>query len=274
MDLPPAAPDETSDAAALPLPMMVAWLHCPRLFHYMHVEGQMVANEHVWRGRHAHARTDAPGQTRVRRAVDVAPSPDAAPDELPPEWREARAVDLGVTDLGVVAKLDAVLLDGEGRAVPAELKSGRGPDLGAPFATWIDGAWNADAIHVALQMMLLGRAGYLVPHGEIYYRATRARVRVALSDALRAEALRVIAEATAAQRAALRPAPLVDSPKCRGCSLVEVCLPDESNLLREGLAPDDGLDDFDDAPPPQPPRLAHGRRLAPLRIQPRTSGPA
>src|SRR5262249_36020796 len=100
--------------AALPLRMIVEWAYCPRLFHYMHVEGVMVANEHVWRGRPDHARTDVPGTAKVRRSVatttpPVASEPDAEPD-VPPEWREARAVDLGASDIGVIAKLDAVLL--------------------------------------------------------------------------------------------------------------------------------------------------------------------
>lgn len=259
---------QSDDEAAVPLRMVVEWVYCPRLFHYMHVEGLMVANEHVWRGRHAHARTDTPGTSRARRAVHTE-APAESEDELPAEWREARAIDLGATELGVVAKLDAVLFDDEGRAIPAELKSGSAPDPESRYCTWVAGAWDADAIHVTVQAMALERAGHAVPHGELYYRASRSRVRVPLTEPLRAEALRVIAEAIRAQRATERPAPLVDSPKCRGCSFVEVCMPDESNLLREGVAPDDGLDD--DAPVPEPTsKLARGRRLVASTIDTRT----
>jgi CRISPR-associated endonuclease Cas1/CRISPR-associated protein Cas4 len=257
---------------AVPLRMIVEWVYCPRLFHYMHVEGVMVANEHVWRGRHAHARTDTPGNTRARRAVTTEAPAGDGDDDMPVEWREARAIDLGATDLGVVAKLDAVLVDGEGRAIPAELKSGNGPDPDSTYATWARGAWDADAIQVTVQAMVLERAGYTVPHGELYYRGSRSRVRIPLTEPLRAEALRAIVGATSAQRATERPAPLIDSPKCRGCSLVEVCLPDESNLLREGIAADDGLDDLEEGAAAEVPvgRLARGRRLVASSMETRT----
>src|ERR1700733_13731687 len=94
-------PEADDGAPALPLRMIVEWAYCPRLFHYMHVEGIMVANEHVWRGLHDHARTDVPGTSKVRRSVattapPAAPEPEAEP-EVPLDWREARAVDLGTS---------------------------------------------------------------------------------------------------------------------------------------------------------------------------------
>lgn len=271
---------DTEEGRGLPLRMIVEWVYCPRLFHYMHVEGVMVANEHVWRGRHAHARTDTPGRAKVRRDVDAGESNEGAgggeTGDAPVEWREARAIDLGATDLGIVAKLDAVLLDGEGRAIPTELKSGSGPDVESSHVTWAKGAWDADAIHVALQAMALERAGYVVPYGELYYRASRTRVRVVVTEELRAEALRTVEGATRAHHGKERPPPLVDSPKCRGCSLVEVCLPDESNLLRQGIAAEDGLDEEGDPGVDGPSdvvplgRLARGRRLVASSMESRT----
>ncbi len=238
----------------------------------------MVANEHVLRGRHEHARVDAPGATKVRRVVAKTSAPDdEAQDntaaELPVEWREARAVDLGASDLGVIAKLDSVLLAGERMAIPAELKSGTAPEAGSRYSRWADGAWDADALHVTIQAMALERAGYTVSRAEIFYRASRARVFVTLTAELRAEALRVIAAAREAQGAKERPPPLDDSPKCRGCSLVEVCLPDESRLLREGLPADDGLDESLDEVADATPtarRLAAGRRLVASAMETRT----
>lgn len=271
------ATDDEGAPRALPLRMIVEWVYCPRLFHYMHVEGVMVANEHVLRGRQAHERTDAPGSAKVRRAVTVAPapseveSPEAPEDERPAAWRESRAVDLGATDLGVIAKLDGVLLDGRGTAIPTELKSGAAPDPDLHTTTLAPGAWDADVVQVALQAMALERAGYAVPRGELYYRATKTRVEVALTEALRLECLRVVAAAHDAQRATVRPAPLEDSPKCRGCSLVEHCLPDESRALREGLAPDDGLDDLapeGDTVPAA--KLTRRRRLVASAMEART----
>ena len=46
------------------------------------------------------------------------------------------------------------------------------------------------------------------------------------------ETQRVIAAAWELARYGTIPSPLVDSPKCPGCSLVTICLPDETNCLR------------------------------------------
>lgn len=264
-------PPEDTSAEALPVRMIVEWAYCPRLFHYMQVEGLMVANEHVWRGRHAHVRTDAPGKNKVRRAVAPVDAQEGQSSgteaPLPAEWHEARAVDLGASDLGVIAKLDAVLIDGDRTAIPAELKSGSAPETGSQYARWATGAWDTDAVHVAIQALALERAGYTVPRAELYYRASRTRVLVTLSTELRERALAAIVAARSAQHAEMRPPPLEDSPKCRGCSLAEVCLPDESRLLRQGVSVDDGLDE---ALEPPAPRLAQGRRLVASSMETRT----
>lgn len=269
-------------AAPLPLRMVVEWAYCPRLYHYMHVEGVMVANEHVWKGRHAHAHTDTPGNTRVRReavlsssasdeaAITEAPADDPL-DDIPLSWREARAIDVAQSAMGLVAKLDAVLLDGDGTAIPTELKSGSAPDPESRHSTLCPGAWDGDAIHVCLQAALLEGDGYAVPRGELYYRTSRTRVEVPLSNTLRAAALKAVEGAREAQTATVRPPPLDDSPKCRGCSLVEVCLPDESRLLREGVAPDEGVDDASEPRDAVPAgRLAKGRRLVASSMEART----
>src|SRR5215470_17575200 len=241
--------ENSNTSALLPLRMIVEWVYCARLFHYMHVEGLMVANEHVWRGRHRHRRADTPGETRSRRQLPVAERGPEKP-ETPGEWRAARAVDLVSERLGILGKLDGVLLSGDGTAIPTEMKSGVAPgDSG--YATMVPGVWNGDAIHVALQALLLEEAGHEVPWAEIYYAASRKLIRVALGAELRTEAVRAIQQARAAQTAVARPPPLVDSPKCAGCSLLEVCLPDESRLLRDGVPADEVIES---GPPPEPPR--------------------
>lgn len=254
--------------AQLPLRMIVEWLYCPRLFHYMHVDGVMVANAHVWDGRQKHERADAPGTARVRRDVadDDAPTPDD--DERPKTWRETRAVDVQLADPPLVGRLDGVMRDDAGAAIPTELKRGSGPDDGSTWVTHVPGVWDSDAVHVALQCLCLEAMGHRVPRGEIYYRASRTRVDVPWTDALRDVALRAVAGARAAQSATERPAPLVDSPKCRGCSLAETCMPDESNLLRRGLAMDPGDDDAPDASDAPAPRRA--RRLVAAKVEGRS----
>jgi CRISPR-associated protein Cas1 len=57
-------------------------------------------------------------------------------------------------------------------------------------------------------------------------------VRIAIDDALIAETEELIVQARQAAVSDRIPPPLVDSPKCPRCSLVGICLPDETNALR------------------------------------------
>ncbi len=65
----------------------------------------------------------------------------------------------------------------------------------------------------------------------VYYASTKQRVRVEFTGDVMAEATAAIGEAWRVARGGLIPGPLVDSPKCAGCSLAPICLPDEVNRL-------------------------------------------
>jgi CRISPR-associated protein Cas1 len=56
-------------------------------------------------------------------------------------------------------------------------------------------------------------------------------VRVQYDDALIEDTLHIIQEARALAASGIIPAPLTDSPKCPGCSLASICLPDETSEL-------------------------------------------
>ena len=62
---------------------------------------------------------------------------------------------------------------------------------------------------------------------------TRQRVRVEFDQEVMNEAHQAIERAWDAAMATAMPPPLVDSPKCPGCSLVGVCLPDETIHYQE-----------------------------------------
>ena len=74
--------------------------------------------------------------------------------------------------------------------------------------------------------------GYRCDEGILYYSATKQRVRVPVDDALLAETGQFIRQAKHVASSTRIPDPLVDSPKCPRCSLVGICLPDETNALR------------------------------------------
>ena len=86
-------------------------------------------------------------------------------------------------------------------------------------------------MQVCLQALLLRDNGYRCDHAEVYYATTRQRVRVELTAERLAWVQDMVADARGIADAARAPLPLVDSPKCVRCSLVGLCLPDETNAL-------------------------------------------
>ncbi|MDZ4798570.1 MAG: CRISPR-associated endonuclease Cas1 [Bryobacteraceae bacterium] len=98
--------------------------------------------------------------------------------------------------------------------------------------------WPADRAQLAVQAIVLRENGYSCDEGVLYYQGTKQRVRVPITE-------EVITETAAAIRGAWElaengsiPPPLFGSPKCGGCSLAPICLPDEVNRLLEP-EPDD-----------------------------------
>lgn len=221
----------------LPVRMLNEHAYCPRLFHLMHVQGFWAESADTWEGRSQHTRSLS------RRPAQPPVPKDAEPWPAPP-----RQLELADEELGLIGKLDALEEDndgsgGESHWAPVEAKhSAPPPDerpITAPCGVVLpSGAWDNDQIQLTAQAQLLRAAGYRCEWGYIYYRKTRRRVRLDFTDkhfaALRAQ----VARARATESGPMPP-PLVDSPKCLRCSLHDICLPDETNLLmhRTGAPP-------------------------------------
>lgn len=229
--------------------MLNEFVYCPRLFYYEHVEGVFVHNADTRRGASIHTRVDA-GSGAMPPAATKASDSENAGSEGENEVIHSRSVSLGSDRLGVTAKIDLV----EVRAVAADAAPERSsqPDLfarrevcpvdykaGAPREgdegkSGSDGPqlWDADKMQLGLQCLLLRDNGYACSEGIIYYRATKQRVRLAITPELEAWVIQKIGEARACAAGPIPP-PLSDSPKCPRCSLVTVCLPDETRMLGE-----------------------------------------
>lgn len=205
------------------------YVFCPRAFHLIYVEGRWADNVYTEEGREVHRRVD--------RIEDVLPDPEPEdPDEIPkhddgdepPEI--SRSVDLGSEELGLIAKLDLVSTAGD-EAVPVDTKRGRVPKNP-------ERSWEPERVQLMAQGLLLREHGYRTDHGVLYFAGSRTRVDIPFTPELEARTLRLIAEARAAARSSILPDPLEDSPKCNGCSLAGICLPDETLALREVPAVD------------------------------------
>ncbi len=197
----------------LPVRMLNEYAYCPRLFHLMHVDGRWDDNLYTDEGRSAHKRVDAED--------DALPAPPAEGGDDPPVV--ARSVSLGSETLGLSAKLDLVEIEG-GQSVPVETKRGSPPDN--PLRSY-----EPERVQLMAQGLLLREHGHLCDHGMLYFAQTRQRVLVVLSPELEARTRLLLSEARAASQRIDRPPPLDDSPKCHGCSLSGICLPDETRVL-------------------------------------------
>jgi CRISPR-associated protein Cas1 len=193
----------------LPARMVNEFAYCPRLFFYEWVEGLFAESVDRVEGSIQHRRVDAK-TTALPAAADL------------PQSIHSRSVQLSSERLRVIAKMDLVEVE-DGVVTPVDYKHGR-PRDGA------DGLelWPADRAQLGVQGIVLRENGYRCDEGVAYYRKTGQRVRVVFDEALIAETEALILEAWGLAESGGIPAPLVDSPKCPGCSLVGICLPDET----------------------------------------------
>jgi CRISPR-associated protein Cas1 len=237
-------PSRRSLPDLLPARMLNEYVYCPRLFFYEWVEGLFRHSADTVEGGVQHRRVDEEG-----RGLPAA-------GELGEERIHTRSVQLTSDSRRLTAKMDLVEVDG-GVVRPVDYKHGKpregehGIDL-----------WPADRMQLAVQGLILRDNGYRCDEGLVYYAKTKQRVRVQFDDALMEEVELTAAAAWETAAAGVIPPPLEDSPKCPGCSLAPICLPDETRSLRgkdEGQPEQMGL--FDEGPPRRKPPNSEVRRL-------------
>lgn len=195
----------------VPARMVNEFTYCPRLFFLEWVQARFADNLDTDEGRWRHRVVDREG------GAAPLPTEDG-------ELRVARSLMLSSTELGMVAKADLVEGTADGEAVPVDHKRGSPPDVP-------ERAWEPERVQLCIVGLLLREAGYTCTHGFLYFAEANQRVRVEFDEALVSRTLSLVAELRVVASSATAPPPLVDSPKCPRCSLVGLCLPDETNTL-------------------------------------------
>lgn len=202
----------------LPARMLNEFVYCPRLFYYEWVEGVFVDSVDTVAGSLRHQKLE-----RKEDALPAAEELVETQDKI-----HSRSVQLASDTHRLIAKLD--LIEGEGDlVVPVDYK------IGKPRKDSEKGeltAWDTDRVQLAAQGLILRENGYRCEEAVIYYVATKQRVRLPLDDELIAFTLDALKKAREAAFGPIPP-PLVDSPKCARCSLVGICLPDETRVCIE-----------------------------------------
>ncbi len=204
------------EVTLLPVRQLSEFAYCPRLFYLMFVDGRWADNEYTVEGRHVHRRTD-------KRDEPLPEEPDNA-DADDDALKKLRSVFLSSARLRLSSKLDLVELAG-GEAVPVETKRGHVPSNE-------ERSHEPERVQLMAQGMLLREHGYTCTKGFLFYAGSKTRVEVEFTPELETRTRELI-DAAIRQAASDRiPEPLEDSPKCNGCSLVGICLPDETLALR------------------------------------------
>lgn len=217
----------------------------------MTVEGVFLPSADTEQGAGVHRRVDRPSEAPPaidatnknggKRKKSVEKLEETTPEADPLRPRAVRSLALTSRSLGLTATLDLAEIEGT-RAIPVEYRKGRAKrsdETAEPNDEMMEQPrlllgpepWPTDRVQIGLQVLLLEEAGYTVPEAYLYYAAERLKLRVAVDDALKRDAL---AELDAAKRTAQgqRPPPLVNDPRCPRCSLQPICLPDEINFQR------------------------------------------
>lgn len=174
--------------------------YCPRRCYYIFVENIFTENEHTVEGMLLHARTDS-GEISTRDSV-----------------LQLRSVYLYSRQLGICGRADVIEEKG-GVLYPIEHKKGR------------RGEWRNDALQLCAQALCLEEMlGRNVEKGYIYYAATGRRQEVEFTPPLRQQTIDTIASVRRLIETGVRP-PNPYTPRCKGCSLHNICLPRETARL-------------------------------------------
>lgn len=204
---------EWSDDDLVPLSALQHYAYCPRQCALIHVEQVWDENIYTLRGRRVHEQVDEAGHD-TRDGV-----------------RTEYALPLFSDRLGLVGKADAVEFDAADMPYPVEHKVGKRSKSAR--------ARHADAIQLCAQALCLEEMfGHSIEAGALSYRASRRRLEVQFSTALRAEVERLAGEVRQLLARRRLPPPAADE-RCRHCSLLETCMPFITNQI--------DADDEDDA---------------------------
>lgn len=194
----------------VPVRMLTQYAYCKRLAYMEWVQGEFEFNAEVLEGKRMHKNVDKQsGAKKLEEGTD--------------EKIHARSLTLSDAKLGMISKMDLLELEGN-IATPVEYKHGHVPKT--PDRTYED-----HVVQVCAQGLLLRANGYTCTKGIIYYVSSKQRIEVDLNDDVVKRTLNMLEEMRSMAKKDAIPPPLVDSPKCPRCSLVGICLPDETNLL-------------------------------------------
>ncbi|MFW6094300.1 MAG: CRISPR-associated endonuclease Cas1 [Pseudomonadota bacterium] len=202
------------DAPLIPVRILNEYTYCPRLAYLEWVQKEWRDTADTVEGRHVHRRVDRPS--------GKLPDPEQQDEEL---TRQIRSVELSSPALDLTGKIDLLEVR-DNKVTPVDYKRSKRPHVSRQV-------YDPERVQLCAQGLLLEAHGYECTEGVIYFSGSRERVTVSFDDELRQQTIEAARELRTLVECGQIPPPLEDSPKCPKCSLVSICLPDETNLLRD-----------------------------------------
>ncbi len=194
------------------------YLYCPRQFALIELEDVWIENQFTAEGKVLHQRVDQPDK---QKRGDI---------------RAVRSMRLSHGALGIEGVADVVeyhrQADGSEQPYPIEYKRGKPK------------AHQADEVQLCAQALCLeDMEGLAVPEGALFYGEVRRRHHVYFDAALRELTLQTIQACRDIVQSRITPKAVYKAGKCRNCSLIEQCHPQDftrpaSAWLAQQLAQD------------------------------------
>ncbi len=214
--------DTSSVPDQIPARMVNEFAYCPRLFYLEYVQREWAHSAETLDGRFVHRRVDQErGRVPEAEALDVLAG------------LKARSILIGSDAIGAIARIDVIEAE-DGVVTPIDYKRGAVPDI--PL-----NAYEPERVQVCLQGLLLRENGYTCDEGFIYFAKSQRRIVVEFTVELVDRTLELLELARTTAASGIMPPALEHSPKCPRCSLVGICLPDETNMLRLAGAESDDV---------------------------------
>lgn len=177
---------------------------CPRRFALMQIEGIWEDNEHTVKGELIHETADLPGY-EVNKGIKV-----------------IRSLPIYSNKYGLSGKADIVEYN-KGLYTPVEYKKGRKRQF------------DNDDVQLCAQALCLEEMFFTkIPYGFIYHAESKKRRQVFFDSTLREKTVEVIRSVRELMQSGLTP-PAQLKPRCNGCSLRELCLPELSDPAQRNV---------------------------------------
>ena len=184
-----------SDSDLVPISALQHLLFCERQCALIHLERIWAENPLTLEGRHVHERVHG-GEIERRAGITV-----------------TRGLPLRSERLGLIGRADLVDFHADGRIVPVEYKRGKSKRN------------DCDRVQLCAQALCLEEmCGRPVERGELYYGRSRRRVEVLFEHRLRSATAAAVTRLRQLLSAGVTPRARRE-PKCRQCSLLDLCLP-------------------------------------------------